>query len=168
MSNAQDVYLLDANVFIEAAKHYYAFDLVPSFWEELVNKAREGRIPSIDKVKAELDGKEDMLKEWANDNFVQWFEVTYTEDVLKEYGKAMKWIEASDFRDKAKKDFTNKDKADAWIMACAMAREYVVVTHEQFKPGIRRKVPIPNACRKFGVRSLDTFEMLRELDITLG
>ena len=138
------------------------------FGKNLLTKQERERILSIDKVKAELDGKEDMLKEWANDNFAQWFEVTYTEDVLKEYGKAMKWIEASDFRDKAKKDFTSKDNADAWIIACAMAREYVVVTHEQFKPGIRRKVPIPNVCRKFGVRSLDTFEMLRGLGITLG
>ena len=26
------VYVLDANVFIEAARRYYAFDLVPRFW----------------------------------------------------------------------------------------------------------------------------------------
>lgn len=74
MSSSQDMYLLDANVFIEAAKHYYAFDLVPSFWEELVNNARKARILSIDKVKAELDNKEDELKQWANSDFVQWFE----------------------------------------------------------------------------------------------
>ena len=41
MSSLQEIYLLDANVFIEAAKHYYAFDLVGSFWNELVNKAEE-------------------------------------------------------------------------------------------------------------------------------
>ena len=33
MSNPDERrHLLDANVFIEAAKRYYAFDLAPSFW----------------------------------------------------------------------------------------------------------------------------------------
>ena len=168
MSSTQDIYLLDANVFIEAAKHYYGFDLVPSFWRELVDKGREGRIISIDKVKAELDDKEDILKQWAGDDFAQWFEMTNTKDVLVAYKKVMEWIEESDFSDKAKKDFTNKNKADAWIVAYAMTRGCVVVTHEQFKPGIKRKVPIPNACRKFGVKSINTFQMLHDLDITLG
>ena len=50
MSSSQGIYLLDTNVFIEAAKHYYAFDLVGSFWKELVSKAKEGRIESIDQA----------------------------------------------------------------------------------------------------------------------
>ena len=29
-------HLLDANVFIEAAKGYYAFDIAPPFWEALI------------------------------------------------------------------------------------------------------------------------------------
>ena len=41
MSSSQGIYLLDVNVFIEAANRYYAFDLVGSFWKELVNKAEE-------------------------------------------------------------------------------------------------------------------------------
>ena len=51
MSSSQGIYLLDTNVFIEAAKHYYAFDLVGSFWKELVSKAEEeGCIESIDQA----------------------------------------------------------------------------------------------------------------------
>ena len=26
------VFVLDSNVFIQAKRHYYAFDLVPNFW----------------------------------------------------------------------------------------------------------------------------------------
>ena len=33
------LYLLDANVFIEAAKGYYAFDIAPRFWEALISEA---------------------------------------------------------------------------------------------------------------------------------
>ena len=44
-------YVLDANVFIEAARRYYAFDLAPKFWESLVLHAADGRIQSIDRIK---------------------------------------------------------------------------------------------------------------------
>lgn len=167
MSNTQNPYLLDTNVFIEAAKHYYAFDLAPSFWEELVSNAKKGCILSIDKVKAELDEKEDRPKQWTNDDFVQWFEPVYATDVLGEYDKIMKWVEESDFVDKAKKDFADYNKADAWIVAYAKAKGCVVVTHEKYRPGRKHKIQIPNACEIFGVRSVDTFQMLRELGIQL-
>lgn len=48
-------YVLDANVFIEAAHRYYAFDLVPRFWDSLLHHAEDGVIGSIDRVKQELD-----------------------------------------------------------------------------------------------------------------
>ncbi|MHB9112955.1 MAG: DUF4411 family protein, partial [Thermoleophilia bacterium] len=40
-------YLLDANVFIEAANRYYAFDLVPAFWQALIDHATNGELLSI-------------------------------------------------------------------------------------------------------------------------
>jgi len=49
------MYVLDANVFIEAARRYYAFDLAPMFWESLVHHAVNGRIQSIDLIKRELE-----------------------------------------------------------------------------------------------------------------
>jgi len=32
----RSVYVLDANVFIEAARRYYAFDIAPKFWDTLI------------------------------------------------------------------------------------------------------------------------------------
>lgn len=49
------VYVLDANVFIQAARRYYAFDLAPAFWRALVDHASEGRVQSIDRVLRELE-----------------------------------------------------------------------------------------------------------------
>jgi len=37
-------YILDANVFIEATRRYYAFDLAPKFWDSLVHYAANGQI----------------------------------------------------------------------------------------------------------------------------
>ena len=41
-------YLLDANVFIEPSKKYYAMDLVPRYWNCLKTYAQKGIISSID------------------------------------------------------------------------------------------------------------------------
>ena len=32
------MFLLDANVLINAARHYYAFDIAPVFWDKLLLK----------------------------------------------------------------------------------------------------------------------------------
>lgn len=120
---------------------------------------------SIDKVKTELDVKEDDLKEWANQEFEPWFQITYDVNVRREYGEIMKWVETSNFNDKAKMDFTDVDRADAWIIAYAKANGHTVVTHEKFKPNIRRKVLILNVCNQFQIKSINTFQMLRDLGI---
>lgn len=57
-------YLLDANVFIEAKRRYYAFDLCPGFWDCLVSHHQGDRIQSIDRVKQELERGDDLLQ-WA-------------------------------------------------------------------------------------------------------
>lgn len=44
----RSVYVLDADVFIEASRRYYAFDLVPfnRFWDILLHYADDGAIES--------------------------------------------------------------------------------------------------------------------------
>ncbi len=64
--SASSVYSLDANVFIEAARRYYAFDLVPRFWTGLEELARNGRIRSVDRVKQQLEKGKDLLAEWCS------------------------------------------------------------------------------------------------------
>lgn len=54
-------YVIDTNVFIQAANHYYAFDIVPSFWPKLVELAGNGRILTIDRVRTEIEKGGDEL-----------------------------------------------------------------------------------------------------------
>ena len=163
------IYLLDANVFMEAARRYYAFDLVPFFWQALIEHAGNGRVMSIDRVKAEIDRGGDMLKDWANSAFHQWFESTNQDDVIEWYSKIMGWAYGNrQFTHAAKAEFARADNADAWVVAYAKAKGYVVVTHEEFDPYIKVKIPIPNVCQAFGVQNVDTFKMLRDLGVRLG
>jgi len=62
--NTINTYLLDASVFIEAKRRYYAFDLCPGFWESLIWNYRQNRILSINQVKKELEDGKDELSKW--------------------------------------------------------------------------------------------------------
>lgn len=161
------VYLLDANVFIEAARRYYAFDLVPRFWEELIRIAREGQIESIDRVKKELERGKDALAEWVKEGRFPGFASTDDTQVLQVFAEIMQWVQKQpQYFDAAKAEYA--DGADGWLVAYARIKSCVVVTHEVLSADIKRKVPIPNVCTAFGVPFVDTFEMMRRLGIRFG
>ena len=158
------IYLLDANVFIEAARRYYAFDIAPPFWESLIHHAANDLIQSIDRVKFELERGNDELANWATNHFNDAFASTDEEDVIESYSEVMSWVQTQDqFLDAAKADFAKG--ADGWLVAYAKAKGRIIVTHEQPATDARRKVPIPNVCEAFSVNYVDTFEMLRQLGV---
>jgi hypothetical protein len=66
------------------------------------------------------------------------------------------------FTEAAKAEFA--DKADAWLIAYAKAKNLVLVTHEVLDRFIQKKIPMPNVCEAFDVTYVDTFAMLRELE----
>ena len=76
----------------------------------------------------------------------------------------MTWSQGqAQFTDAAKAEFASV--ADGWLVAYALAKGCVVVTLEQFDAKIRRRVKVPNACQAFGVKYVDTFQMMRELGV---
>lgn len=163
------IYVLDANVFIQAARRYYAFDIVPAFWQALENHAADERVLSIDRVRQELDRGKDELANWAKVSFHEWFASTDDTGVIQAYAELMQWAQAQkQYLDAAKEEFASDHGADAWLVAYAKARGCTIVTHEQVDPRIKRKIPIPNVCQAFGLSYLDTFEMLRALGVRLG
>lgn len=157
-------YVLDANVFIEAARRYYAFDLAPRFWQSLEECATSGRITSIDRVGDELAKGKDELADWAENSFADAFASTDSNDVTQFYAEIITWAtDQVQFSDAAKADFAQG--ADGWLVAFAKAKGYTVVTHEELAPDVKRKVPIPNVCNAFGIPYVNTFQMLRSLGV---
>ncbi|NMC09770.1 MAG: DUF4411 family protein [Methanothrix sp.] len=160
-------YVLDTNVFIEAAMRYYSFDIVPAFWQILVEQANRGRILSIDRVRDELKQGKDDLAIWSNSDFHGFFASTSEDDVIAAYRKIMAWSQGHpQFLESAKSEFASV--ADGWLVSYALARKCTVVTLEQLDPNIKRKIKIPNACQAFHVPYVDTFQMLRDLMVKLG
>jgi len=170
MNGDRPIYVLDTNVFVEAARNYYAFDIVPRFWKSLIEQAECGQITSIDRVKAEIDryGDEDDLKVWANSSFRSWFASTDEGVVLDAYRLIIEWAnEQQQYRNTAKEAICRGDNADAWVVAYAKANNCVVVTHEGDQPKAIKNIPIPNVCKAFDVRYTGIYKMLREIRVTI-
>jgi Domain of unknown function (DUF4411) len=164
MSTAK-TYVLDANVFIEAKRRYYAFDLCPGFWEALLWHQAQGNLGSIDRVKAELRRGGDDLSSWANDVMPGvCFASTTDQSVIDRFGEAVRWVQAQrQFLPEAKAKFA--ESADGWLIAYAKETGKTLVTQEVAAKEARKKVPIPNVCEAFGVAYLDTFTMLNDLQV---
>ena len=156
-------YLLDANVFIEAKRRYYAFDICPGFWDCLIWHHQQICVQSIDRVKQELELGDDDLKQWANSVMPSTcFNSSDDPAVIAEYSQMQIWVQQqARFTQEAKAEFAAK--ADAWLIAYAKAKNLVLVTHEAPAPDSRRRVPIPSVCEAFDVSYVDTFTMLRDL-----
>jgi len=90
------------------------------------------------------------------------FKKTEDQAVIDQFQEMVNWAYGqSQFSDAAKSEFASV--ADGWVVAYAAANDLIVVTHEQFAPDARRKIPIPNVCIEFDVEYVNTFEMLRTL-----
>lgn len=54
---------------------------------------------------------------------------------------------------------------DGWFVAYAKMNGFIIVTHEEYPPDAKRKVPIPNRCPEFEVDDFNTYEMLQDLNV---
>lgn len=127
------VFLLDANIFIEAYRRYYSFDIAPTFWLALKQKAEAGLLVSIDRIYQEINNydDDDELKRWVNNEFQNWFISTDNEDVFTAYREVIEWgMQEMQFTDAARSEFASV--ADSWLIACAKAYNYILVTHEEY------------------------------------
>jgi hypothetical protein len=73
----------------------------------------------------------------------------------------------SQYTNSAKAEFAEADNADAWVVAYAMVKGYIVVTQEGSHPNSKRKIFIPDVCQAFVVQYIDTFKMMRRLEVKL-
>ncbi len=154
-------FVLDSNVFIEAHRRYYAFDLAPKFWTELVN--RSDSIICIDRVKGELSEGKDQLASWVGTCACQ-FAKTNDTNTIKVYSQLMQWANNEPrFMPEARAEFARV--ADAWIVAYAKAYGYTVTTLEVPDKFIKKRIKIPDVCEAFTVPYVNTFTMLRQLGV---
>lgn len=156
-------FLVDTNIFVDAYRRYYGFDIVPSFWNFLENQFSAGALVSIKPVFDELKAGDDALADWAR-NRPSFFKDMDDLTVQKLVDIAT-WVNQQVAQGKLTQAAASEflGVADYFLVAFAAAHGLVVVTHEQPSPGAKKRVLIPNVCEAFEVSYTDTFTMMRTL-----
>ena len=151
------IYLLDANVFIQAKNLHYGLDFCPAFWEWLIESNHAKKVFSIDKVADEIVAGADELTDWMQNNAGDMFLATDS-GAASQLGKVSGWTMEQNYEPAAINTFFQV--ADFFLIAHALAGGYVVVTHEVYANSTKR-VKIPNVCIGLGLRFMTPYEMLR-------
>lgn len=154
------LHLLDANVLITANRLYYPLERVPEFWSWLLHMGEVGNVKLPLEVFEEIT---DDLTEWLQANrdillLDEDADVALVRRVL-EHGYA------PDLNDVE----IEKIGRDPFLIAAALRSptERLVVTTETSKPGsLRANRKVPDVCKNLGVRSMDSFELIRALDFS--
>ena len=159
-------YLIDANVFITAHRQLYPFDLAPSFWEQLVEKA-SNRIVIIEEIQKEIRKGQDLLLEWYEQECSKFTVLGIPEaGVIDAYSKIINSVNASErYTQLAKQEFASS--ADSWLCAYGLASGETIVTLETYDAEIKKRVKIPNVCREFEIQYIDLIQFMREIGIKL-
>ncbi|MCB5234334.1 MAG: DUF4411 family protein [Candidatus Cloacimonetes bacterium] len=156
--------ILDTNIFIEAHRRYYAFDIAPGFWEKLKTKAEIGLVKSIINVYEELQrGSKDKLALWADESFFDHFVSCSADEVIAAYTEIINWANGI-YSPAVVAEFAGI--ADGWLIAFAYANKTTLVTNES-RQKRTSKITIPDVCKQFDIDYIDVYDMLRELGITL-
>lgn len=157
-------YLLDSNIFIESRKNL-PMDVWTTFWSKLSEMAMNGQVVSSVKVKEEIEDGYDELSNWIAQHVPNNFFLPVDAEALSSYSILQNWAAGGDFSEVAKSDFASK--ADAFIIATAMAKGMTVVTFEKSNPQRRNRVMIPDACAAVGTACCDLNTMLRSMGVTI-
>ncbi len=159
------LYLLDANVLIDANRDYYPLERVPEFWEWLENAAGNGHVKIPLEVYEEIKEGDDELAIWAKQERIK-TALRFQEEVeVSLVSRAIDQGYATDLTD----DEVEKIGRDPFLIAYALkdAGNRCVVTTEVSKSSrSRANRHLPDVCRDLGIACYHTFEFLRALNFS--
>ena len=157
------LYLLDANVLIDASRNYYPLDRVPEFWTWLEMRADEGSLKVPQAIYEEVSQGTDLLARWMRDESVRSVLLLIEDAAMDLVAEVVDRGYAPDLRD----DEVSSLGRDPFLIAHALLdpERRVVVTSEVSRPRARRgNRHIPDVCSDLGIRSINTFRLIRDLD----
>ena len=152
-------YLLDANVLIDADRDYYPLDRIPEFWEWMVHQSEQDIIAIPLEMYGEVCEGKGALVNWLKKHKASMILDADTDPALVQ--RVLSQGYASDLTEVE----IEKIGKDPFIVAYALASEAptAVVTTEISKPSkTRANRRLPDVCQAFGIRSINTFQLVRE------
>ena len=155
-------FLIDSNSFMTPYRQYYAFDLVPAYWEEISKCTSSGRLVLLDD-----------LADWISRQagFVICNHIS--PEIIGKYQEVLQYIQMCGlYKEQALQTWANGDVADPWLIAVAAVNDYTIITAEVPSGGLSVKNPnrnakIPDVAKKFGVRTNNLYYMMRQLGIKI-
>lgn len=161
------IYLLDANVLIDAHRDYYPLSRVPEFWDWLEHHGEQGNIKVPREIWEEVtDGKGELV-EWIKRDSA---ELALRLDLELDTSNVSRVV-AVGYAPDLKDHEIEKLGRDPFLMAYARAidEDCTVVTTEVSKPSrVRANRHIPDVCDDLGIESCHTYELTRRLDFSTG
>lgn len=153
------VYLLDANVFIQAHRLHYGFDFCPAFWDWLIQKNDEKVVFSIEAICNELTRGDDDLSNWVKSHKKELF-LLPDQITVSKFSVVSQWANnpTLNYQQTAINEFLSV--GDYFLVCHALGHQMTVVTHE-IASNSKKKIKIPDVCQALGVPFLSPFEMLR-------
>ena len=161
MNMKSNKYCLDANVLIQAWQKYYNPKFCPNYWEILIYLGKNGIIFIPELVYEEITRTEDDLSRWLKGSKIQINKINEPVTIC------LQKIYAAEPTHKNLVDNTKaRSLADPWIIAHAMHENATVVTKEEKVTALNStKIKIPNVCDNMGIRWINDFQFIEELDI---
>ena len=161
MSISNQKYCLDANVLIQAWQKYYSPKFCPQYWDVLNELGISDRIFVPQMVSEEITRTEDDLSNWIRFSKIPIHKidtpVTLSLKKIYEVNPMHKFLV-----DNTKQ----RSLADPWIIAHALSVSACVVTKEEkLTASNSTKIRIPNVCENMGVRWINDFQFIQELNI---
>jgi hypothetical protein len=157
------LYLLDANVLINANRDYYSIDRVPEYWDWLIFNGENKKIKIPLEIYEEITQGNDALSEWAKTPQTK-TALLFQEEVDQ---GAVQWITYQGYGSDLDDVDIEKIGRDPFLISYARQEisSRCIVTTEVSKPnknGSNRH--IPDVCDQLQILWCDPFEMYRRLD----
>jgi len=158
MSTKANKYCLDANVLIQAWQKYYNPKFCPDYWKILNELGYEEKIFIPELVYEEIIRTEDELSKWLKASKIPIGNISepvtiHIRKILEDYPLLVDNTKA-------------RSLADPWVIAHALHENATVVTKEEKVTALNSsKIKIPNVCDKIGIRWINDFQFIEELDI---
>ncbi len=159
------LYLLDANVLIDADRDYYPLQRVPEFWDWLQYQGEIGAVKVPLEIYEEITDGEGDLVDWLKRPEVRAALVLDEESEATQVSTVLATGYAPDLTD----DELQKVGRDPFLVAYAAtaASQRCVVTTESSRPSAKRaNRHVPDVCLANGVPHCNTFELTRRLDFS--
>lgn len=165
------LYILDANILIDAKRDYYPISRVPEFWDWIIYQGQQGVIKIPIEVYEEFsdtkdkDGDKDVLATWAEKEEVK------NSLLLKEEAEQdlVARITYGGYLKNPTDEELEKMGRDPFLLSYALKdiNNRCIVTTEFSKPSrIGANRHIPDVCKDFNIKCINSFQMIRELNFS--